>query len=202
MIFKVLFIILVIWLAVSLISKTSYFRRKKIGAEGEEKTNQILKKLKKKNNYLLMTNVFLPLYNGTCENDHILFGNFGVAVIETKNISGKISGNGKQLTVKLGKSSHTLYNPVMQNETHVKNIQYHLTKAGFKNIPVYSFVVFTSNNVSFPPSLGIHISELEKNISRLPDNKCDPVKLYNAIDRIKVSAFTAKLKHNIKVSMK
>lgn len=201
-IFIMLFFIMVIWLAYAMILKLPYFKRKKIGSDGEAKTNEILKKFVSQKKCMLMTNVFLPLYDGTCEIDHIIFGKFGVAVIETKNVSGELSGNGKQLTLKNGRQEHTLYNPAMQNETHVKNVKYHLTKAGFKDVPIYSFVVFTSDNIKFPKSIGIHISELEKNIKKLPNNKCSAEKLYSAIDKIKVSDTFEKLKHNIKVSLK
>jgi hypothetical protein len=182
--------------------KLPYFKRKKIGSDGEAKTNEVLKKFVSQKKCMLMTNVVLPLYDGTCEIDHILFGKFGVAVVETKNISGELLGNGKQLVHKNGSRERMMYNPAMQNETHVKNVKYHLTKAGFKNIPIYSFVVFTSDNIKFPKSVGIHISELEKNIKNLPDNKCSAEKLYSAIDKIKVSDLFEKFKHNIKVSMK
>lgn len=179
------------------IQELPYFRRKQIGAEGEEKTNAVLRKFAEKHNCLMMTNVFLPLYDGTCETDHILFGKFGAAVIETKNISGELSGTGKQLVHTVGKNKYNMYNPVMQNETHVKNIKYHLTKAGYKNIPVYSFVVFTSDNIKFPDSVGIRLSELEKNLKRLPDNNCDYKKLFMAIKQTEVKNPVDKIIHNI-----
>lgn len=202
MIFIIIILIIAVIMAIILIQRLPYFKRKKIGSSGEEKTNDILRKFVKNNNCLLMTNVFLPLYDGTCEIDHILFGKFGVAVIETKNISGELYGDGKQLTHKIGNQQYTMYNPKFQNETHVKNIQHHLNKAGYKNTPIYSFVVFTSNDIKFPKSIGISISELEKSIKKLPDNKCIYKKLFFAIQNVKVINPLEKLKHNIKVSMK
>lgn len=184
------------------IQELPYFRKKQIGAEGEEKTNAVLRKFAKKHNCLMMTNVFLPLYDGTCEIDHILFGKFGAAVIETKNISGELSGTGRQLVHTVGKNSYTMYNPALQNETHVKNIQYHLTKAGYKNVPVYSFVVFTSDNIKFPDSVGIRLSELEKNLKKLPDSKCDCKKLFMAIKQKEVKNPVDKIIHNIQNDMK
>ena len=43
------------------IQELPYFRKKQIGAEGEEKTNAVLRKFAKKHNCLMMTNIFLPL---------------------------------------------------------------------------------------------------------------------------------------------
>ena len=149
-----------------------------------------------------MTNVFLPLYDSTCEVDHILVGKFGIAVIETKNISGELSGEGKQLVHKIGSRQYYLYNPTFQNESHVKNIQHHLNKAGCRNVPIYPFVVFTSDNIKFPQDIGISISGLEKKLKSLPDNKCDFKGLYSIIRKIKVVNPVQKLRHNIEVSDK
>ncbi|MGN0606179.1 MAG: nuclease-related domain-containing protein [Oscillospiraceae bacterium] len=203
---NLVFILIILFIAAVLsaiyLERKPYIQKKKIGSEGEEKTNKILRKYARKHKCLLMTNVFLPLYDGTCEIDHILFGKFGISVIETKNISGELSGDGKQLIHKIGSKQYYMYNPKMQNESHVKNIQHHLNKAGYRNIPIYPFVVFTSNNIKFPSDIGIPISELEKNLKNLPDNKCSFKELYDAIRKIKVMSPVQKLRHNIELTVK
>lgn len=181
-------------------SRMAYIRNRKKGMEGELKTNKILLKYAKSHHCCLLTNVLLPLYDGTCEIDHILFGKFGAVVIETKNISGELSGDGKQLLHKIGRKEYHIYNPKLQNETHVKNVRHHLNAAGLNDVPIYSFVVFTSKDIRFPENLGITLSMLEGSLKRLPDNKCKYRQCYKAIKKAKVLDPLQKLKHNLEVN--
>ena len=175
------------------------------GKEGERNVRIILKKYAKTHKGKLLNGAFLPMYNGCCEVDHILFGNFGIAVIETKNISGEVYGNAscKYLTHKIGSKTHKLYNPLLQNETHCKNIRYHLNKAGINDTPIHPIVVFADEDVFIQnPSLGVKLTELELCLNRLSPCDCNAKELYNIISRKKIRNPFKKLWHNISIKFK
>ena len=97
-----------------------------------------------------MNDVLLPLYDDMTQIDHIVIGPFGVVCVETKNHSGKIIGRVEDIYWKqrLGFRTYTLYNPLAQNNTHVRAINHFLRKEKILNVPVYNLVVFASDNVS------------------------------------------------------
>ena len=81
----------------------------------------------------------------------------GILVFEVKDYSGWIFGKGNQRqwtqVLAYGKEKHRFYNPVMQNRTHINNLQKQLRQ--FDNIPFYSIIVFYGScvfrDVSFIP---------------------------------------------------
>lgn len=184
---KFLIILSMIILLLLVFYFTDYFSdNKKKGRSAEWKTYERLKKIASKKKYRIMNNVYLPLYDKTCEIDHILIGNFGVCAIETKGISGTVSGRGEQLTHTIGNKKYKFYNPQYQNKTHVNNIAYHLKKGKFNNVPVYSIVVFTADDIELKSPVGIYLKDIEKEIRKLPSAKCDTDKIYNYIDSIRI----------------
>lgn len=176
-----------------------YFsENKKKGRAAEKKVFESLSKINSKKKFHIMNNVYLPLYNKTCEIDHILIGNFGVCAIETKGISGTVSGKGEQLTHTVGKKTYKFYNPQYQNQTHVKNLEYHLKKGKFKDIPVYSIVVFTADDIELKTPVGIYLKDLPKEVRKLPSARCDADKIYNYINSIKVRNPIKKFMHRFR----
>lgn len=115
------------------------------GYLGERKVKKFLKKLEKKG-YVILNDVLLPLYDKTTQVDHIVIGPSGITVIETKNYKGIIQGsnNSKYWIQRLGLRQNKFYNPLWQNNTHVKTIRYLLNKNGIKNVIINNLVVFTS----------------------------------------------------------
>ncbi len=98
--------------------------------------------------------IFHDLYvknrNGTYSQiDLVVAMPVGILVFEVKDYSGWIFGKGyqKQWTQVLayGEEKHRFYNPVMQNRTHINNLQKQLKQ--FENIPFYSIIVFYGNSV-------------------------------------------------------
>lgn len=174
-------------------------KKRKKGRAGELKTAAVLKKFAKQNTCMVINGIWLPLYKGTCEVDHIVFGNFGIAVIETKAVSGRISGSGKYLTQTIGKRRHRLYNPNLQNKTHMDNIRHHLLKAGFRDVPIFGFTVFTEEDIIIhSPGLGVKLSALYGRLEALPCQKYDYRGMYEAILRVRVRSPLKKLLHNIR----
>lgn len=166
------------------------------GRKAERKVAKELKKAGKKRKCYLINNAYLPLYNGTCEVDHILIGPFGVLVVETKGISGTVSGNGKNLTHKIGTKTHTLYNPQLQNKTHIDNIVHHLRKAGYGDIPVMGVVVFSADDIRLETNAGIYLSKLRDHVAGLKNAGCPANDVYKYLDSIRVRNPLKKLMHN------
>ena len=152
-------------------------RRK--GRSAEKKVGKFLKKLGKHDHIRIINNAYLPLYNKACEVDHLVFGRFGVLVVETKGISGRVSGSGKNLTHTIGSKTHKLYNPQMQNKTHIDNVIHHLKKGGFDSTPVNGAVVFSANDIEFPSKIGTDLKGLEKLYKSLTDEGCNQDVLYH-----------------------
>lgn len=63
---------------------------------GEFLVNFLLTKFLPKEHYTLIKNITLPTDDGTTQIDHILVSEFGLFVIETKNMKGWIFGNANQ----------------------------------------------------------------------------------------------------------
>lgn len=96
--------------------------RKDKGKFGEYESFNKLEKIK--GDHRILTNVYLPKGNGeTTEVDLIYIHETGIYVIESKNYSGWIYGNEKNKfwTQVLNKrSKNKFYNPIWQNNTHIK----------------------------------------------------------------------------------
>lgn len=142
---------------------------RKKGRYGERRVSGLLKKWCRSNRAYALNGIYLPLYKGCCEIDHLVAGAFGVAVIETKAIGGALEGkpSDRYLVNRMGNRTHRLYNPLLQNKTHVDNVIYHLKKAGMGNVPVYGFAVFAGECVP-KKALGISAEELSDALSALP----------------------------------
>ena len=91
--------------------------------------------------------------SGSCEIDCLYVSTIGIFVIEVKNWIGKIfaSKDGKMWTQVYFKGKEpikvTHYNPLKQNEGHIKCVKNLLNK----DYPIYSIVAFAQNNA---PMLG------------------------------------------------
>lgn len=95
-------------------------------------------------------NCYLPKEDGeTTEADVILLHESGIYVFESKNYSGWIFGSENQTywtqTLPAGRSGiqkYRFFNPIIQNEVHMKCLQRILNEP---TIPIYSYIVFGDN---------------------------------------------------------
>ncbi len=94
-----------------------------------------------KDRYHLVKNITLPAEDGTTQVDHIIVCQYGVFVVETKNMKGRIFGNAKQRqwTQKIFKHSRKFQNPLDQKYKHAKTLQ---SLLDLSDEPVFSVVVF------------------------------------------------------------
>jgi hypothetical protein len=123
-------------------------------------------------------NIFHDLYiekkDGTYSQiDIVVLTEKGVVVIEVKDFSGWIFGfgNNEKWVHILGKMKYPFYNPVFQNEGHIRYLKNKLDE--YDNIPFYSLIVFYGE------------CELKK-ISNIPDGTMivkskKSIKTYNSI---------------------
>ena len=94
--------------------------------------------------------------------DLVVITNVGVIVIEVKDYSGWIFGNGRDTrwtqVLAYGKQKYHFYNPVMQNNKHIVELK----KKIKQNIPFYSVIVFYGDcelkNISLIPN-GTYIAK-------------------------------------------
>ena len=165
----------------------SYFSKgRRKGRAAEKKVYKALKKMTRKDPVHIMNNVYLPLYKGSCEIDHLVIGRFGILVVETKGVSGEISGSGDYLTHKIGSKTHSMYNPQLQNKTHIDNVKHHLKKGRFEHVPVKGVVVFTDDELVYPQELGMNIDGLKEYYKSLKKSGCYEDVLYDYFKSIQV----------------
>lgn len=100
-----------------------------------------------KDEYHIIKNVTLPAEDGTTQIDHIIVSEYGVFVVETKNMKGWIFGDEKQKywTQKIYKNTNKFQNPLHQNYKHIKTIQNALDIDQDK---IFSVIVFAGDSES------------------------------------------------------
>ena len=115
------------------------------GIVGEFLVNTSSKIKLNKNKYHLIKNVTLPTEDGTTQIDHIIVSEYGIFVVETKNMKGWIFGNERQKywTQKIYKNTSKFQNPLHQNYKHIKTIQNAL---GIDQDKIFSVIVFAGDS--------------------------------------------------------
>ena len=117
----VILLIIVIWLQSKGNTDTEESFSDKLGKYGEQKVQRVLEQYRKKG--CVPFHDILLCHNGTyTQIDHILVTPYGVYVIETKNYSGMVKGDvlETQWVHETRKGAYDFYNPVKQNDAHLK----------------------------------------------------------------------------------
>jgi hypothetical protein len=160
-VFLLLFILLIAFLI-------RYFKPKKMskselkGLEGERLVSEVLKK--KKVRYF--TDVLLEIGTHTTQIDHlVIFPDKTVLVIETKNKDGVILGKADEQnwTQYFPGQSFQFYNPVKQNEGHIRFLHRFCDSKKIYGMHFINLVVFTSKRSSLKnvPENTIQLHQLE-----------------------------------------
>lgn len=115
-----------------------------IGSIGEYYVAKILKRLNK-TNYKVYNNIYIKKNGRTSQIDHLVLSIYGIFVIETKNYKGWIFGNenSKYWTQTLYKKKYKIFNPVIQNWTHVNFLKG--LSPELKVLRYFPIVVFAGN---------------------------------------------------------
>ena len=134
------------------------------GDEGEQQVAAKLKRIGLFRGYKVLNNIYLPMKEGLTQIDHIVIGPFGILVVESKLFSGEVYGNPseeKWLHSKNGKKRN-FYNPIMQNQTHIRCIRALLAKESIYNIPIFDLVVFAGNKLDLMVPRDLPVVKLKK----------------------------------------
>jgi restriction system protein len=128
-------------IVIGTIFKSSWFK----GVMGEFSINISIKNNLNPEKYYLLKNVTIPCDGGTTQIDHVIVSEFGVFVLETKNMQGWIFGNERQKTwtQQIYKHKTKFQNPLHQNYKHVKTLQQLLE---LTDEQIYSLVIFVGNS--------------------------------------------------------
>ena len=129
------------------------------GYIGEKRIRKLLHSLG--DEYTIFNDMYVPKKDGKMTQiDHVLLSPYGIFVIETKNYTGWIFGQEQQKnwTQTIYNKKSRFYNPVMQNNTHVKALKHYLDM----NVPMFSIVVF-SNAATFKFKDSFHQAHVIQN---------------------------------------
>lgn len=109
------------------------------GQFGEFSTEFALTNHNLKGKLIVLKNIYVPHQDKTSEIDLLMIHEKGFFVFESKNYSGWIFGDDSQLnwtqTLQNGKKYH-FYNPIRQNQTHIKALSEYL------DLPISSFISY------------------------------------------------------------
>lgn len=118
-------------------------RHENKGAKGERRVSKILSRLPKEE-YSVINNLLVRTTNGnSTQIDHVVISEFGIFVIETKFYAGNIYGgeNSEYWTQNIYGNKYKLWNPILQNESHIRSLRFILKDYG--ELPFISVVAFS-----------------------------------------------------------
>ncbi|RZK11172.1 MAG: NERD domain-containing protein, partial [Flavobacterium sp.] len=128
----------------ALIAVYKVFKSRIKGAIGEQTVAWRLSRLPK-SKYRVINNVVLKVGEKTTQIDHLVVSNYGLFVIETKNLIGWIFGyeNSEYWTQVIFKRKDRFYNPIRQNRGHIKALR--LTLSEFSDVNYIPIVTFSGS---------------------------------------------------------
>jgi len=143
--------------------------------------------------YIIFTNLIVSKngYIKTTEVDHLVISAFGIFCIETKSHSGSIYGSAinKEWNQYLGEKTFHFYNPIFQNETHVKALS-HLLSHKLK-AKIHNYVVFP-NTEKVRVNSGLVFESTDKLIQALNKHRR---MVYGQEDLTEIAHILAKYTH-------
>lgn len=103
-------------------------------------------------------NLHVPCGTSISEIDLVLIHKTGLYVFECKNYRGKIYGsdNDEYWVSKTRNGAFSFYNPIKQNEGHIRALKSHL------DIPMYNIVAFSNTSI-----LNVHCNNLVTQINKI-----------------------------------
>ena len=145
------------------------------GVQGEKQLERKLNRLRIPGAIKVFRDCLLKTSWGSTQIDAIAVTRFGIGVFENKNYSGKIFGkpDHQNWRAVYGSKEHQFYNPISQNDTHIRAIK-DLLKDQYPDIPCFSAVVF-SNSAKFrlKKCQDLHVCHM-KDISKVVKKQLGP----------------------------
>ena len=141
-------IILIAFVVITYFSK----QRKiyKYGIKGEKEIAKLLSNLN--NKYIVYNDIVIGGKEKGAQIDHLVLSPYGIFCIETKNMKGIIVGREEDndwIQIKTGQRGNNyekkFYNPCKQSRGHVNAIKNILRHSDFRDVLIYSVVVFNAN---------------------------------------------------------
>lgn len=175
------------------------YQAKVSGDYGEYSLSSVLKSLP--DYYHIIDDVLLLTKKGSTQLDHVIVSPFGIFVIETKNHKGMIFGdvNGKVWTQVLkGRDHFTFYNPVWQNNGHLKHLieQLKIRENYFTGLIVFTSPDVNLNNANCP--FCVHVNQVYDYITSFTNVIMNEKQIWEAIrriDKIDKSGYENNMKH-------
>ena len=183
------------WIILILGLISCFFYKEILGFIGEKRVKRILKKLPKKEYYVL-NNVLLKNNNITHQIDHIIFSKYGIFVIETKQYNGYIKGNEYDKKW-ISNNKYYINNPIHQNYGHIKCLSEILRMSKERFISIICISGSSSLNIKTNTQV-IRSNELLNTI--LSYNKSyiyNPKELYEKIKNLNITDINSRNKHVI-----
>ncbi len=155
--------------------------------------------------YKILNDITVQLEDGTtAQIDHIVVSKYGVFVIETKNYKGWIVGNENAYYWKqvIYKRKEKLYNPLIQNDVHIKRLEEALENINdIKFISIVAFTLRADIKVKTDKNL-IYSLKLPKTIKKYTEEVMNQEKVnevYEAINSLNVKDRSVKKEHVNKI---
>jgi len=165
------------------------------GQIGELKTRIQLGISLNSKTYRRFHDVFAPSGNGTTQIDHLVVSQFGVFIVETKNLKGWIYGDAYQSTwtQTIYRSKHKFQNPLRQTHRQKKVLAELLNLDEHKIFPIISFVGNCKFKTKMPPNVlrggaGKYIKDFQ-----------DPV--INGLELTRLTSIIEELQSNSKIHL-
>lgn len=136
--------------------------------------------------FVLMKNLYIPSRGGTTEIDSLLLHQTGIYVLESKNISGEITGGieDERWNQRLNaRTEHTFHNPILQNAGHIRALEHFLkenysrAELNVDELPIFSAIIFSDRCVlkKIPASgdnwMVLHLFQLQERLARKMKNR-------------------------------
>lgn len=128
-------------IAICLVVLLEMYKTNTSKQKGKQGERLVAKTLKHRRFDIILNNIIIKDGDKYAQLDHVLITKSAVYVIETKNHSGMIIGDKDSLNwlAVYGKQKYKIYNPVKQNNTHIKRL-----KAIIGDYPIKSIVIFSN----------------------------------------------------------
>ena len=111
------------------------------GTKGEENTQFACSMYLKPPKYRCYHNLLVAHSTSTAQIDHVVISEYGIFVLETKNMAGQVYGSAsdQRWTKLLGSTKYQFRNPLKQNDSHVRTLANYLN---LETTLFFSIVVF------------------------------------------------------------
>jgi hypothetical protein len=174
--------------------KIRKYKIKRAGRIGEVQALKYVKKTVENTGAIVYNNIIFPLYEDKTEIDILIVTNQGIICIENKHVVGKISGNLNDHYWKQQKINKIkkMYNPIMQNNGHIKCLQFHFNKHKISDVKICGYVIFSNEKsklVDKLPNVG-YLDDFNEFYNKIYSNKkalINVKKVCDIIDNIKIN---------------